>query len=81
MAIRNMAHQHREFQSRLDDTEKLHLYAQSAASHHPNLNASLAKVKYLVEHWEKEAKEGAVTGRNAVCKMYAYVRKCTRRPK
>ena len=31
-AIRNMSRQHREFQSRLDDTEKMQLYAQSTVS-------------------------------------------------
>ena len=33
MAIRNMACQHQEFQSHLDDAEKPLLYAKSAASH------------------------------------------------
>ena len=56
MAIRNMAPQHREFQSCLDDSEKLRLYAQSAASHHQTLNASLAKEESSAEHWEREAK-------------------------
>ena len=56
--IRNTAHQHREFQSRLNDVEKLRLYAQSATSHHHTLNASLAKAESLAEHWEREANEG-----------------------
>ena len=55
-AIRNMAHQHREFQSRLDDAEKLRLYAQSTVSKHQALYASLAKAKSKSKHWELEAK-------------------------
>ena len=54
-----MAHHHRKFQSHLDDAEKLRLYAQSAASHQQTLNASLDKVESSVEHWEKEARDGA----------------------
>ena len=61
MAIQNMAHQHREFQSRLDDAKKLCLYAQSVASHHQTLTASLAKAESSGEHWEREAKEGAIS--------------------
>ena len=56
-AVRNIAFQHREFQSRLDDAEKLRLYAQSAASHHQTLNASLTKAKSSSKHWEREAKD------------------------
>ena len=56
MTIHNMAHQHREFQSWLDDTEKLRLYAQSAVSKHQDLDASLAKEKSKSKHWEREAK-------------------------
>ena len=61
MAIWNMASHHLDFQSRLNDAEKLCLYAQSVASHYHTLNASLAKVESLVEHWEKETKEGATS--------------------
>ena len=57
-AIRNMARQHREFQSRLDDIEKLRLYARLATSHHQTLSTSLVKAKSSTEHWEKEAKDG-----------------------
>ena len=46
-----MASQHREFQSHLDDAEKLRLYTQSPTSHHQTLNASLAK------HWEREVED------------------------
>ena len=60
MAIWNMAHQHREFRSPLDDAEKLWLYAQSVASHHQTLTASLAKAESLSEHWDKEARDGVV---------------------
>ena len=60
-AIWNMARQHREFRSRLDDTEKLRLYAQSVASHHQTLTVSLAKAEYSLEHWEKYAREGVTS--------------------
>ena len=56
MTICNMARQYREFQSQLDDVEKLRLYAQSVVSKHQALVASLAKVKYKSKHWEWEAK-------------------------
>ena len=45
MAIRNMTYQHREFQSRLRDVERLWLYAQSAVSYHSALSASLAEAE------------------------------------
>ena len=51
-----MARQNREFQSRLDDAEKLQLYAQSVVSKHQALNASLAKVESKLKHWKREAK-------------------------
>ena len=50
MAIRNMARQHREFQSRLDDAEKFRLYAQSAVSKKQALDTSLAKAKSKLKH-------------------------------
>ena len=56
-----MARQHQEFWSRLDDAEKLRLYAQSAASHHPTLIASLAKAEASSERLEKEARDGALS--------------------
>ena len=59
MAIRNMACQHREFQSRLDDAEKLQLYAQSAVSRPQALDASLAKAESKSKHWKQEAKASA----------------------
>ena len=43
MAFHNIARQHREFQSQLDDVEKLWLYAHSVVSKHQALDASLAK--------------------------------------
>ena len=54
-----MACQHREFQSQLDDTEKLRLYAQSTVSKHQALDTSLAKEKPRSKHWEREAKASA----------------------
>ena len=56
-----MACHHREFQSCLDDADKLWLYAQSAALHHQTLNASLAKAESSVKHWETEAKDGTTS--------------------
>ena len=58
-AIRNMARQHREFQSRLDDAKKLRLYAQSSVSKHQTLDASLAKVESKSKHRKREAKASA----------------------
>ena len=57
-AIRNMACQHKEFQSRLDDAKNLRLYAQFAVSKHQALNASLAKAKSKSKHWKQEAQTG-----------------------
>ena len=54
-----MARHHREFQSRLDEAEKLRLYAQSIVSKHQALDASLAKEKPKSKHWERAAKAGA----------------------
>ena len=65
MTIRNMARQHREFQSRLDDAEKLRLYTQSVISKHQGLDASLAKAESRSKHWEREAKAGAKKIRRA----------------
>ena len=58
MVIRNMTYQHREFQSRLRDAERLRLYAQSVVSDHKVLRASLAEAGSRSRRWEKEAKEG-----------------------
>ena len=55
-AIRNMARQHREFQSWLDNAKRLWLYAQSAVSKHQTLDSSLAKEKSKSQHWKQEAK-------------------------
>ena len=52
-----MTYQHREFQSRLRDAERLRLYAQSVVSDHSSLHASLAKVESRSQRWEKDAKE------------------------
>ena len=58
-AIRNMARQHREFQSRLNDAERLQLYAQSFVSKHQALDASLPKAESKSKYWKREAKAGA----------------------
>ena len=60
MAIRNMTYQHREFQSRMRDVERLRLYAQLTVSDHRALSASLAEADSRSRHWETEAKEGIV---------------------
>ena len=57
--IQNMARQHREFQSRLDDVERLQLYAQSAVSKHQALDTSLAKAESKSKHWKQGAKVDA----------------------
>ena len=44
--------------ARLDDVEKLWLYAQSAISKHQALDACLAQAKSRSKHWEQEAKAG-----------------------
>ena len=59
MTIRNMVRQHREFQSRLDDAERLQLYAQSAISKHQALDASLVKVESNAKYWKQEAQASA----------------------
>ena len=54
-----MVHQHREFQSQLDDTERLWLYAQSTVSKHQALDTSLAIEEFKVKYWKQEAQVGA----------------------
>ena len=58
MTIQNMTYQHREFQSRLRDAERLRLYAQSIVFYHSALSASLVEAETRSQRWEKEAKEG-----------------------
>ena len=53
-----MACQHKEFHARLDDAEKLWLYAQLTVTKHQALDVSLAKAKSRFKHWELEAKAG-----------------------
>ena len=53
-----MAHQHRELQVRLEDTEKVWLYVGSATSKHRALEESPSKSKFWSRHWERKAKEG-----------------------
>ena len=52
-----MNYQHREFQTRLRDAERLRLYAQSVVSDHRVLIDSLAEAKSSSRRWENEAKE------------------------
>ena len=53
-----MTYQHREFQSRLRDAERLRLYAKSVVSDHRALSIFLAEAESSSRRWEKEAKEG-----------------------
>ena len=68
-----MTYQHREFQSRLRDAERLRLYAQSVFSDHRALSASLAETELSSRCWESEAKESikkvarAEVERDAAC--------------
>ena len=52
-----MAYQHREFQYRLGDAERLRLYAQSAISDQKSLSASLMEVEASSRRWESDSKE------------------------
>ena len=54
-----MVRRYREFQSWLDDVERLWLYAQSTVSKHQTLDAFLAKAESKSKHWKQEAKTGA----------------------
>ena len=54
-----MARQHIEFQSQLNEAEKLRIYAQSTISKHQALDTSLAKEESKSKHWKREAKVGA----------------------
>ena len=51
-----MVRRYREFQSWLDDVERLWLYAQSTVSKHQTLDAFLAKAESKSKHWKQEAK-------------------------
>ena len=52
-----MAHQHKELQARLEDAEKLRLYAGSATSKHRALEESLSKAMSWSRNWKRKAKE------------------------
>ena len=52
-----MAFQHREFQTRLRDTERLRLYAQLAFSDQKALSTSSREEESNSRRWESEAKE------------------------
>ena len=60
-----MARQHRELHYRLDDSEKLWFYAQSATSKHRALEESLDKAKSRSKHWKLKAREGMEKMRGA----------------
>ena len=53
-----MACQHRELHLRLEDAQKLRLYAQSIVSKHHALDDAVVKTKARSKHWEQEAKAG-----------------------
>ena len=50
--------QHKELLHRLDDAEKLQLYAKEAVSKHRALEESLDKAKSRSRYWKHKAKEG-----------------------
>ena len=52
-----MAFQHREFQTRLRDTKRLRLYAQSEFPDQKALSASLMEAELNSRCWESEARE------------------------
>ena len=58
-AIQNMACQHRELHLRLEDAQKLRLYAQSIVSKQHALDDTVVMTKAKSKHWEQEAKAGA----------------------
>ena len=53
-----MEWQHRELHYRLDDAEKLQLYAQSTTPKHHALKKSQDKAKSQFKHLERKAKKG-----------------------
>ena len=58
MTIRNTTRQHNELHHRIEDAEKLRLYAQSAVSKHQALEDGLGKARSKAKYWEQKAKEG-----------------------
>ena len=52
-----MAFQHREFQTRLRDTKRLRIYAQSAFPDQKALSASLMEAESNSRCWESEVRE------------------------
>ena len=52
-----MTRQQRELHHRLEDAEKLRLYAQSTASTHKALEDGLGKARSKAKYWERKAKE------------------------
>ena len=54
-----MAFQHREFQTRLRDVERLRLYARSVFFDQKALSAYLMEAESNLRRWESEAKEAA----------------------
>ena len=68
MALLNMGRQDKELRPRLEDAEKLRLYAKAAGSERRALEDSLDKAKSQSRYWEwkaKEAKEEAQVDRLA----------------
>ena len=66
-----MTYQHREFQSRLRDAERLRLYAQSVASDHRVLSASLTKIESSSWRWENDSKESVEKMAHAEAERHA----------
>ena len=53
-----MARHNGELHHKLEDAEKLQLYAWSAASKHHAIEDNLGKAKAKSKHWKQKAKEG-----------------------
>ena len=55
----NIGRQHKELHRRLEDAEKLRIYAKAAASKHHALKESIGKAQSRSRYWERKAKEGS----------------------
>ena len=58
MTLRNMGRQNRELRCKMEDSERLWLYAKVTTSEHRALKESLGKAHSQSRYWERKAKEG-----------------------
>ena len=56
--LRNMGRQHKELLCRLEDAEKLLLYAKAVAFKHCALEEFLGKAQSRSRYWERKVEEG-----------------------